>query len=132
MVCIYCGSKTQVINSRHQRRANQTWRRRECTNCQAIFTTEEQAKLSEHWLVEHKNGKFQPFNRDILFLSLYESVKHRKKAVKEASELTNTVTNKLSNAITDGKVSTESISQICLVVLNRFDKAAATSYEAFH
>ena len=132
MVCIYCGSKTQVINSRHQRRANQTWRRRECTNCQAIFTTEEQANLSEHWLIEQKNGKFQPYNRDILFLSLYESVKHRKKAVKEASELTNTVTNKLSNAITDGKVSTESISQICLVVLNRFDKAAATSYEAFH
>jgi transcriptional regulator NrdR family protein len=138
MVCIYCGSKTQVTNSRHQRRANQTWRRRECINCQAVFTTEEQAKLGEHWLVEHISGKdtqkskFEAFERDVLFLSLYESLKHRNNLVKEARELTDTVISKLAASVRDGRIQTATIAQVCLVVLNRFDKAAATSYEAFH
>ena len=138
MVCIYCGSKTQVTNSRHQRRANQTWRRRECINCRAIFTTEEQAKLGEHWLVEHKNSKdsqkskFEAFERDVLFLSLYESLKHRNAPVKEAKDLTDTVISKLASTVRDGRLQTETIAQVCLVALNRFDKAAATSYEAFH
>lgn len=132
MVCIYCGSKTQVTNSRHQRRANQTWRRRECINCRAVFTTEEQPKLGEHWLVEHKDGKYQAFERDVLFLSLYEALKHRTNPTKDSKELTNTVIYKLAPAVTDGRISTKTIAQICLVTLNRFDKAAATSYEAFH
>lgn len=132
MVCIHCGAKTHVTNSRLQRRSNQVWRRRQCLNCQAVFTTEEGAQLATAWTVQAANGALEPFSRDKLMLSLYQSCGHRPTALQDASHLSDTVVHRLSSAVENGRIWAGSIAQVCQVVLNRFDKAAASYYAARH
>lgn len=131
MVCIYCGQETQVINSRHQKRTNQVWRRRKCLACQAVFTTLEGVDAAQALRV--KNGKrFEPFSRDKLLLSIYDSLRHRKTAVTDATGLTATVMSLLYQSISEATLERESIVEITSAVLERFDKAAATHFRAFH
>lgn len=131
MVCIYCGSSTQVINSRHQKRANHIWRRRQCVNCAAIFTTSEASDLLKSWSVK-KGKQLEPFSRDKLFVSLYESLRHRKQATSDATALTDTVITRLYPLVTVGAVASTDIIEVTSVVLKHFDQAAATHYRAFH
>jgi len=132
MVCIHCGEKTHVINSRGQKRHNQIWRRRACFACKAVFTTTEVALYEAAWVVFSSLGALQPFNRDKLFLSIYESCKHRKTALRDASALTDTVVKRLSPAVQSGRLESRTIAQHVQVALNRFDTAASVHYQAFH
>lgn len=132
MVCIQCGSETRVINSRHQKRTNRVWRRRQCLNCKNVFTTEESAQYAAAWLVKAKSGALQPFSRDKLFLSVIDSLKHRKTALVDAEALAETIISKLVSSASNGTIDSQSISQITLVALNRFDKAASVRYQAIH
>src|SRR5687768_15140118 len=91
MVCIYCGSETQVINSRPQKRSNQIWRRRKCLQCSNIMTSHESFDLSASVRVELNSKTLLFFQRDLLFVSIYESCKHRPEALAEASSLTQTI-----------------------------------------
>ena len=131
MVCVHCGGKTKVVNSRQQRKANQVWRRRQCLACGAVFSTREGAQHELAWLVQNK-GRLEPFSRDKLFLSLYKSCGHRPTALSDARGLTDTVVGKLPAHIVDGAVGGRDIARVALVALNRFDKAASTHYQAFH
>ena len=131
MVCVHCGADTQVINSRHQKRLNQVWRRRKCKQCGAIFSTEESASYDGVWAVKSSSGTLQPFSRDKLLLSLYMSCKHRKNALRDAGALTDTVIKKLLGSHS-GAIDKKLIVSTCQVALNRFDKSASTHYAAFH
>lgn len=132
MVCIQCGAETRVINSRHQKRSNQVWRRRQCQQCQAIFSTEEAARYEASWGVLRPSGAVTAFSRDKLFLSLYRSCQHRQTAADDAAALTDTIINKLAQTVTDGSLERATIISVSQVALNRFDKAASTHYAAFH
>lgn len=132
MTCIYCGGKTQVINSRPQKRLNRTWRRRECQNCHAVFTTEESANLSGSIVVRHPHAPVQPFSRDKLFVSLYRALGHRKTAVEDASALCDTVIAKLLHGEAEAAISPSDIIQTAQEVLSRFDNAATVQYAAYH
>lgn len=131
MNCIYCSSKTSVGNSRLQRRKNTVWRRRQCPNCLATFTTVEAADLSGS-LVIARQGQLQPFLRDELFTSLYLACGHRRKATEEAAALTDTVTARLLEKQESGQVSRDQLVTTALKVLKAFDKAAASQYAAYH
>ncbi len=131
MVCIYCKSDTFVINSRHQKRLNNIWRRRKCTSCTAIFTTSESPDLLKGLSVLH-NGRLQPFSRDKLFLSVHDSVKHRKTATGDATALTDTIIAHLYSTIRSGSVDIITIIKCASKILKRFDKAASSHYQAFH
>lgn len=77
--------------------------------------------------------KLVPFRRDALFLSVYESCKHRPSALIDASNLTGQI---LSKLLQSGD-STALISRTRLVattgeVLKAFDKTAAAVYAAYH
>ncbi len=131
MVCTYCGSETKVSNSRRQKKSNQVWRRRQCRDCQAVFTTTEGVDLAQAWHV--KNGKaLRPFSRDKLLISLYNSCSHRKTALSDAQGLTDTVIRKLTPYLKDGALTTGDIINVAQVALNRFDAAASVHYQAFH
>lgn len=132
MVCIHCGSDTQVINSRPQKRLNQVWRRRKCTQCGAVFTTQEVAQYAAAWLVPDRNGRPQPFNRDKLFLSLHRSLQHRPSALTDAGALTDTVIKKQTGQARGGVIPRAMLVETAQVALHRFDKAAAVHYAAFH
>lgn len=131
MVCIYCRHETLVANSRRQKKTNQVWRRRKCTACLAVFTTIERVD-TEQALRVRKNSLYQPFSRDKLLLSIYDSLRHRKTAVEDATALAGTVLTKLYPLIQNATLERRQIVKITREVLGRFDKAAATHYEAFH
>jgi transcriptional regulator NrdR family protein len=132
MVCVQCGGQTQVINSRHQKRANQVWRRRRCRQCGAVFTSEESAAYSASWAVQSSSGALRPFSRDKLLLSLHRSLQHRQTALEDAAGLTDTVVRRLSGVVTEGVIESPQIVHAVQVALSRFDQAASTHYAAFH
>lgn len=132
MECIYCSHKTQVINSRPQKRLRQVWRRRQCTHCKAVFTTLETVDTTTSLLVTDKTGHSEPFQRDKLFVSLLSACGHRKTAQRDAAALTNTTLAKLYPQIVSATISAATITETALEVLKRFDKAAAVQYAAYH
>ncbi len=130
MVCAYCFNPTSVINSRLNKKSNQIWRRRRCLTCNAVFTTSEEINLSQTWMVR-KNKTDIPFNRDKLFLSIYESMKHRKEPIDDAHQITHTIITKLKST-NNGLINSQTIATLTAVTLNRFDKTAYVYYHAFH
>jgi len=131
MVCIYCRGNLGVTNSRPQKSRNQTWRRRLCKACGAIFTSIETLDLSQALIIANK-AVLQPFDRDRLFISLYESLRHRETALADARSLADTVTAQLIKVSDKGLLPVRTITQTALNTLQRFDSAAATHYAAFH
>lgn len=79
-----------------------------------------------------KKRALVPFSRDRLFLSVYESCKHRPRAISEAAALTQTIINQLLASNTNGTVGSSEIAKQAHVVLERFDRTAATFYAAYH
>jgi transcriptional repressor NrdR len=131
MVCPYCNSSTSVVNSRPQKRTNSIWRRRRCDNCQAVFTSTEQIDL-EKSLVIARLGSLQPFLRDNLFISVHDSLRHRKTALRDATALTDTIIARLLPLADNGTLDRDQIVTITTVTLEHFDTAAAVQYAAFH
>lgn len=132
MVCIYCGSKTRITNSRPQKRLLQTWRRHRCTQCGALFTTLEAVDTATSLVVRRDNGPVSLFSRDKLFVSILRAVGHRTQPLEDAGALTATVTAKLLHATSTGALATSDIIATTLSVLLHFDEAAAVQYRAYH
>jgi transcriptional regulator NrdR family protein len=132
MVCIYCNSSTNVTNSRLQKRANQVWRRRRCTSCGANFTTHEVVDLGSSIAVQRSSKDIQPFSRDRLFTSVYDSLKHRPDSLGDATALTLTIISQLLPHVNNGRLEREVIAAVTGAVLERFDMAASTVYSAYH
>lgn len=135
MHCLYCGSDTDVTNSRLQKRNNSVWRRRACRQCGAVHTSIETIDLAKSLLVrnaKNPNLPAQPFLRDKLFVSIYTSCKHRPTALKDASALTSTVLSALQPLIEQASVSNEDIATKVGGALRRFDTAAYVQYAAYH
>lgn len=132
MVCIYCAGATQVVNSRHQKRSNQVWRRRQCGTCGAIFTSYETADLSSALAVADDTGRLSPFMKERLFLSVYKSCQHRKSAITDAKALTDTAVSQILHHAVGGLITPKHIATTCLAILQKFDTAAAVQYEAYH
>lgn len=133
MVCYICGGKTEVTNSRPQKRVNSVWRRRQCVLCDAVITTNETIDYSKGLLVRTSAGKrLIPFERDRLLISLHKSLGHRPTALADASGLCATIMAKVAPSAQDGVITTNRIIEVTLVALSRFDKLAAQHYQAFH
>lgn len=132
MVCIYCESPSKVINSRLQKRLNQVWRRRQCLRCGNAFTTHEAVELGASLVIRHSSRQLVPFDKDILFISIYESCKHRPTAIQDAAALTQTIIAYIRKELVDGTVTREVIIKNALATLGHFDKTAATVYTAYH
>ncbi|MCA9344238.1 hypothetical protein KC946_00210 [Candidatus Saccharibacteria bacterium] len=131
MVCIYCGSETEISNSRNQKKTNSKWRRRTCPHCQATLTTIETFDLSKAVSVR-SNKSYQPFSRDKLFISLFYSCKHLKKPELVAGGLTDTIISKLMPRISDATIDISEIIEVSADTLKHFNKAAHVYYLAYH
>ena len=131
MVCIYCGHATSVSNSRQQKRSNATWRRRTCKHCLAVFTTIETIDLSTAILVTDSK-LHTPFSRDKLFVSIYDSCKHRKDAQTSASMLTDTIIKQVYPLVKDASIPLSTLRTITANTLQRFDTASGVHYAAYH
>lgn len=131
MVCIYCKSKTKVTNSRSSSQKLATWRRRECLSCSGIVTTREHIDYEQALRVQQMST-LEPFYRDKLFMSLYQSLKHRQTSLQDAKDITDTVMHQLLQMHQNGILTTNTIINTALATLNRFDAPAAVSYKAYH
>lgn len=79
-----------------------------------------------------RNKRSEPFSRDTLLLSIYDSLKHRQSASTDATALTGTVLSALYPLITNATLDRDDVAQQTSLVLKRFDPVAATHYQAFH
>jgi len=77
-------------------------------------------------------SSLRPFDRDHLFISIYESCKHRPSAVSDAAALVQTVLAELRPKLQDGIVQRDELVTTTKTILQRFDTAAATMYQAYH
>ena len=132
MVCIYCGGKTRIYNSRSMQRSNNTWRRRVCTLCDTAFTTIEAADYSKHITVRSQTKTTSEFNRDRLLISLHASLQHRADPLDDAVGICETVVNSVAQHSNNGMLTTTTIRETVITVLKRFDALAAQHYSAMH
>lgn len=131
MVCPYCSSKTQVTNSRSRAGGTEVWRRRECLSCKQIWTTNEHIDLASSHRIHTSENALEPFSREKLFVSIKDSLAHRKTALEDATALTDTVL----AAVLRQKQANIQVSQLISIVhevLQRFDPTAAAVYSAKH
>jgi transcriptional repressor NrdR len=131
MVCVYCGGETKVTNSRHQKRNNQVWRRRQCLVCQAVFTTHESVELESALSVEQA-GALRPFLPDLLLKELMSALQDRKDVSTASREVLATVVRKLLALPRKPVFYPTDISRAAAEVLKRFDKRAYLRYVAEH
>jgi len=132
MVCLYCGHETNVVNSRLKRRDNHTWRRRQCSACKSVFTTHEQPELASAIAVTAPGNCIEPFTRDKLFLSIYKSCEHRASGLEDATGLTQIIITNLLQRPAAAVLETAAIAEAAYTALQRFDKTAATVYNAYY
>lgn len=130
MNCPYCNADSKVTNSRLQKRTNSVWRRRQCLSCRAIWTTSERLQGSGTFKVD-VGGTLVDFHTELLLISLYESLKHRKTPAIDAQYVFSTVLEQLQK--TNKPVFPSSlIAQSSYKVLKNYDKLAAELYKAMH
>jgi transcriptional regulator NrdR family protein len=132
MVCLYCGQKTKIVNSRAQKRSHTTWRRHHCPSCGQTFSTQERVDWAASVAFIALDGSAHPFVRENLLQSLYESLKHRSQALTEALDLTDTVITQLLPQMQQGSLSRTTVIETTEKILKRFDKVGAVTYLAFH
>lgn len=131
MKCPYCASSSFVNNSRPTAKGAQVWRRRECSRCHGIWSTKETIDLSKsHVFIGSKNDS-KAFSRDALFISLIDSLKHRKTALEDSTALTETVLGQIL-ALQSAKIEREVLIKLVYSTLKLFDKTAAEVYRSIH
>jgi transcriptional regulator NrdR family protein len=108
------------------------WRRRQCVSCGANFTTHEVVDLGSGIAVERSSKDIKPFSRDMLFTSVYDSLKHREDALGDATALTLTIIGQLLPHVNNGRLERDVIAAVTNAVLERFDTTASTVYSAYH
>jgi transcriptional regulator NrdR family protein len=97
-----------------------------------VFTSIEKANLSASLVVRKQKGVVEPFSRDKLLLSVYDSLRHRKTALGDAVALCDTVINRLLPKVDQATIEVSAIAEVAYSVLKRFDRVSATHYQAFH
>jgi transcriptional regulator NrdR family protein len=83
-------------------------------------------------MVEDSTKRLTPFSRDKLFITVYESCKHRPDAVLDAGGIVQTIIKHIIDNQKDGVVQRRDIVLAALKVLGRFDQTAAAVYAAYH
>ncbi len=81
-----------------------------------------------HQVITSQNT-LQPFSRDVLFISIKDSLPHRKTALSDAAYLTDTIITRIL-ALKSPEIGSSTISDVTIRVLKNFDPLAAKLYSA--
>lgn len=133
MVCVYCGGKLGVSNSRPQKRSNQVWRRRQCKECLATFTSHEVIDLASALLVQASPTTAPaPFHREKLFTEVLLALQDKKNPYETASEITKSIVANLLKLPEKPVIKPSQITSETAKVLRRFDRRGFLRYQAEH
>lgn len=130
MRCPFCESDTSVEISRPSRNTSSVWRRRQCENCNKLFSTREKPDLFLSVTVKKEAGQEEPFSEDKLFISIHECFSHRNDALEASRALSDTIVGKLIPY--KGAIETEAIVKQAYKTILRVDRSAAVFYKAHH
>jgi hypothetical protein len=83
-------------------------------------------------MLRASEGSLQPFLRDKLFLSIYESCKHRTDPINDASAITMNIIARLGGFSATGEVLRKELISLATEVLGHFDSTAANVYTGLH
>lgn len=83
-------------------------------------------------MVSKPTQPLEAFSRDKLFISIYDSLRHRKSALSDAEALTVTIITKLRGVLQNGVLNSDQLITVTNETLENFDKTAATVYRAYH
>jgi transcriptional regulator NrdR family protein len=106
------------------------WRRRECLKCHAVWTTLERSQSSTTYKVS-SNEVMVDFRPELLLISLYECLKHRKTPELDAQYVYSTVFSNLQGT-NQPVFDVQLIASTSYKVLKRYDGLAADIYKATH
>lgn len=130
MKCPYCNEATKVTNSRSHNNNHAVWRRRKCKSCDSIWSTDENYSLNTtHRVIYSDMTHFKAFSRDILYVSILDSLAHRKDRIEEAGAITDTIISKVLS-LKSSNINIEQLKSIATDTLKSFDVVAASVYKA--
>jgi len=92
----------------------------------------EATDYSSSLLFKRSEKHAQPFQRDVLYISVYEACKHRKRAPEDAAALTDTILSRLRSKIHEATLNRAVVISVTAETLKRYDKAAYTAFLAYH
>jgi len=136
MRCPFCAhDDTQVKDSRPSEDNAAIRRRRECSNCDARFTTFERVQLRELTVMKN-DGRREPFERDKLLRSLKLALRRRPVEADAIERLANDIVRQLELASGESDVATKTIGEAAMKALSGVDPVAyvryASVYKNFH
>lgn len=127
MVCPRCQGKTQIYNSRSNKRTLQTWRRHRCQSCGFVFSTREIIEADQALQIVQGETR-ESFSRARLLLSLAQACSHRSDDAEAAFYLANVVETKLFSLSAQGIISKQQIITTTLTALKNYDTKAYLKY----
>lgn len=131
MKCVYCKGQTKVTNSRSHNNDLGVWRRRQCIACDALWTTEEKINLSTTHNIKISDSSYKPFSREVLLISIIDSLKHRKDQIEASVALTDTIISKVLSG-NSAIISRKELIDVSTETIKAFDKTAGAVYAASH
>lgn len=131
MKCPYCRQEsTDVVNTRPTFHQTQVWRRRQCLNCGAVFTTYERADLGFIKVIK-RSGRKERYNRAKLFAGIYGAYL----SVPQKETTVDDITNQIEAALLDlqkKEISSSEITKAVLGILKTANPAAFLRFLAYN
>ncbi len=131
MRCPFCGHEdTQVKDSRPSEDSSAIRRRRECTHCDARFTTFERVQLRDLTVIK-VDGRRENFDREKLVRSL-KLATLRRPVVPEVIERTASEIVRSLEAVGDSDVTTKVIGEYAMKALAKIDPVSYVRYASVY
>lgn len=135
MKCPFCGHEdTQVKDSRPSEDSAAIRRRRECTHCDARFTTFERVQLRDLMVIKSDDSR-EPFERDKLVRSLKLALQKRPVDIETIERTVNDIVRHLES-LGETEIPAKMIGEFAMNALAGLDPVAyvryASVYKNFH
>ncbi len=131
MKCPFCGHEdSQVKDSRPSDDNSAIRRRRECTHCDARFTTFERVQLRDLIVVKN-DGRREPFDREKLIRSLRLPLQKRPISSDVIDRSANEIIRQLESS-GEADITTKLIGERVMAVLARLDPVAYVRYASVY
>jgi transcriptional repressor NrdR len=131
MKCPFCGhDEDRVIDSRPAEEGAAIRRRRECSGCQARFTTYEKIETLP-LLVVKKDGTREPFNREKILRGLLKACEKRPVSNDQLLELLSYVEARVQSSA-NREISSQAVGELVMQRLKDIDEVAYVRFASVY